>query len=89
MAGTPAAQDQAGAGQPDFAAEMRAKAQSKRKAAAPAAVPVSHCCTIVGHDMHPCLWKFLCRKSFGIQCLPLLCRGLLMLRVLFRSLCLE
>ena len=28
-------------GQPDFAAEMRSKAQAKRKAAAPAAVPVS------------------------------------------------
>lgn len=35
-------QDRVDPNQQDFAAEMRAKAQSKRKAAAPAAVPVSN-----------------------------------------------
>ena len=51
-----ATQDRMPPGQEDFAAEMRAKAQAKRKAAAPDAVPVS---TALG---------FLCAPWSALDC---------------------
>ena len=69
MAGTAVPQGVLQPGQADFASEMRAKAQAKRKAAAPGAMPVS---TVLGPNNVLCVGQGL---GFRVLGGPVSCSG--------------